>query len=494
MKDCVLALDLGTTGNRAVVFDRDLKVVAQSYREFPQLFPEPGWVEHDPERIWATALACLQDALKAAGKGRVAAIGITNQRETVVVWNRRTSKPIYNAIVWQDRRTAEACMAMRSRGAEAMVRRRTGLLLDPYFSATKIRWILDHSPDVEPVLRAGAAVAGTIDSWILWKLTGGQVFATDPSNASRTLLCSLERADWDDELCSLFGVPRDLLAAIKPTSSDFGVTAPDLIGVEIPILAVAGDQQASLFGQGGFTPEVAKNTYGTGLFLMGHTGSKPVLSEKLLSTIAWSTPSGVEYAIEGSVFVGGAAVQWLRDGLGLVKTAAEVEAVAKSVADSAGVTFVPALTGLGAPYWDADARGAFFGLTRGTQRGHMARAALEAMAFQTVDVVREMERATGRPLKKLQVDGGACGNDLLLQIQADLLGIAVERPAIRETTALGAAGLAGVAAGLWPDREAFASRRKLDRAFEPAMSASERERAVGRWRWAVERTLSTKRN
>ncbi|MBI5200831.1 MAG: glycerol kinase GlpK [Elusimicrobia bacterium] len=494
MKDCVLALDLGTTGNRAVVFDSELRVVAQSYREFPQLFPEPGWVEHDPERIWSTALACLQDALKAAGKGRVAAIGITNQRETVVVWNRRTSKPVYNAIVWQDRRTADACVALRSRGAEATVRRRTGLFLDPYFSATKIRWILDHSPDVGPVLQAGAAVAGTIDAWILWKLTGGQVFATDSSNASRTLLCNIEKAAWDDELCSLFGVAREMLPEIKPTLSDFGVTAPDLLGVEIPIVAVAGDQQASLFGQGGFTPDVAKNTYGTGLFLMGHTGTKPAFSEKLLSTIAWSSGGVVEYAIEGSVFVGGAAVQWLRDGLGLVKSAAEVESVAKTVPDSAGVVFVPALTGLGAPYWDADARGAFFGLTRGTQRGHLARAALEAMAFQTVDVVREMERATGRPLRKLQVDGGACANDLLLQIQSDLLGIAVERPAVRETTALGAAGLAGVACRLWPDRNAFASRRKLDRVFEPQSNPSERDRAYQRWRWAVDRTLSSKRN
>ncbi len=494
MKDCVLALDLGTTGNRAVVFDQDLRIVAQSYREFPQLFPEPGWVEHDPERIWTTALACLQDALKAAGKGRVAAIGITNQRETVVVWNRRTSKPVYNAIVWQDRRTADVCMAMRGRGAEATVRRKTGLFLDPYFSATKIRWILDHSPDVEPVRRAGAAVAGTIDSWILWKLTGGQVFATDPSNASRTLLCNLEKGAWDDDLCSLFAVPREMLPEIKPTVADFGVTAPDLLGVEIPIVAVAGDQQASLFGQGGFTPDVAKTTYGTGLFLMAHTGQKPAFSEKLLSTIAWSVGGCTEYALEGSVFVGGAAVQWLRDGLGLVKSAAEVESVAKTVPDTAGVTFVPALTGLGAPYWDADARGAFFGLTRGTQRGHLARAALEAMAFQTVDVVREMERATGRPLRKLQVDGGACGNDLLLQTQADLLGIAVERPVVRETTALGVAGLAGVAAGLWPDRDAFASRRKLDRIFEPQWSPSERDRACQRWRWAVERTLSSKRN
>ncbi|MBI4423943.1 MAG: glycerol kinase GlpK [Elusimicrobia bacterium] len=490
MKDCVLALDLGTTGNRAVVFDRDLKVVAQSYREFPQIFPEPGWVEHDPERIWSTALACLVDALKAAGRGRVAAIGITNQRETTVLWNRRNSKPLYNAIVWQDRRTAEACLAMRGRGSEAMVRRRTGLFLDPYFSATKIRWILDHSPDVEPVLRSGDAVFGTVDSWALWKLTGGQVHATDPSNASRTLLCSLGTASWDDDLCALFGVPRALLPAILPTVGAFGTTAADLVGSEIPILAVAGDQQASLFGQSGFTPDVAKNTYGTGLFVMVNTGVAIPVSDRLLSTIAWTVSGQTEYALEGSVFVGGAAVQWLRDGLGLVKGAAEIEALARSVPDSGGVTFVPALAGLGAPHWDPEARGAVFGLTRGTQKGHLARAALEAMAFQTLDVVREMERATGRPMRRLQVDGGACANDLLLQVQADLLGIPVERPAVRETTAVGVAGLAGLAAGLWPDRQAFASTRKIDKVFEPALAASERERAAQRWRWALERTLT----
>ena len=326
---------------------------------------------------------------------------------------------------------------------------------------------------------------------MLWRLTGGQLHATDPSNASRTSLCALQTAAWDDELCALFGVPRELLPVIKPTAGGFGAVAADLLGEEIPILAVAGDQQAALFGQCGFTSDVAKNTYGTGLFLMMNVGARPVASERLLSTIAWKTAGKTEYALEGSVFVGGAAVQWLRDGLGLIKTAPEVEALARSVPDSGGVTFVPALTGLGAPHWDPDARGAFFGLTRGTQRGHLARAALEAMALQTVDVVREMEEACGKKLTRLQVDGGACGNDLLLQIQADLLGVPVERPAIRETTALGAAALAGIEAGLWADREAFAAQRKVDKVFEPALPEAERDKTHGRWRWALQRTLTS---
>ncbi len=490
-KDCVLALDLGTTGNRAVVFDARLRVLAQSYREFPQIFPQPGFVEHDPEQIWSSARECLQDALKAAGSERIAALGVTNQRETSILWDRRSSKPLCNAIVWQDRRTAEACESHKSRGAGPLVHERTGLFLDPYFSATKIRWMLEHVPGAAAAAATGEAAFGTVDSWLIWKLTGGKRHATDASNASRTLLYSLS-GSWDPELCRTFGVPEAILPSVQETTGHFGDLSPELFGASLPILAVAGDQQASLFAQGGFTPEVAKNTYGTGLFLMTNAGAAPVLSERLLTTIAWRISGATEYALEGSVFVGGAAVQWLRDGLGFFKSSPEIEALAGGVADSGGVTFVPALTGLGAPYWDPGARGAFFGLTRGSTRAHLARATLEAMALQTVDVVREMERTTGRALKRLQVDGGACSNDLLMQIQADLLGIPVERYVVRETTALGAAALAGIEAGVWPDRGAFLAHRAVDRVFEPRLPSSARESAYGRWKDAVGRTLSVR--
>src|SRR5690606_24989595 len=430
-----------TTSSRAILFDREGRVVAVAQQEFRQRYPQPGWVEHDPEEIWATQLATAQQVLNQAGvsPADVAAIGITNQRETTVLWDRTTGKPVAPAIVWQDRRTAGMCDALKAEGAEAVVREKTGLVLDPYFSATKIAWLLDNVPGLRARAERGEIAFGTIDSWLVYRLTGGRVHATDYSNASRTMLLNIHTLAWDDELLALFGrIPKAILPQVLPSSHIYGETDPALLGAPIPIGGIAGDQQAALFGQTCFDAGMAKNTYGTGSFLLLNTGTRPVASRNgLLTTVAWGVGGQVSYALEGSVFVTGAAVQWLRDGLGIIASAAETEALALSVEDTGGVYLVPAFAGLGAPYWDPYARGIPVGITRGTTRAHVVRAALEAIAYQTVDVMQAMEQDAGVPLRALRVDGGAAVNDFLMQFQADLLNVPVERPAVTETTALG---------------------------------------------------------
>lgn len=489
----VLALDQGTTSSRAILFDHRGRVVAVAQREFRQMYPRPGWVEHDPEEIWFTQLSTAREALQRAGVAAadVAAIGITNQRETTVLWDRATGTPVAPAIVWQDRRTAGMCDALKAQAAESLVRAKTGLVLDPYFSATKVAWLLDNVAGLRARAERGEIAFGTVDAWLVYRLTGGRVHATDYSNASRTLFFNIHTLSWDDELLELFGrVPRAVLPEVKPSSAIYGATAPDLLGAAIPIGGIAGDQQAALFGQACFEVGMAKNTYGTGSFLLLNTGAKPVASQHgLLTTVAWGLGGEVTYALEGSVFVTGAAVQWLRDGLGLITNAAETEALANSVPDTGGVYLVPAFTGLGAPYWDPYARGALVGITRGTTRAHIVRAALEAIAYQTCDVMRAMEQDAGVPLRALRVDGGAAVNNLLMQFQSDVLGVPVERPAVTETTALGAAYLAGLAAGVWQSQDEIRAQWHLDRRFEPAMEADRREQLLAGWRRAVERSL-----
>ena len=500
----ILALDQGTTSSRALVFDESGAQLAMAQRELRQIFPRPGWVEHDPIEIWESQRDVAAQALAAAGltAADVAALGITNQRETVVVWERATGRPIANAIVWQDRRTAAACEALRQAGCEALVAARTGLTLDPYFSATKLAWLLDTVPGARAAAAAGRLAFGTVDSWLIWNLTGG-VHATDASNASRTLLFDLETGGWDPELLRLFDVPAEVLPPIHASAEVYGETAPGRLGAAIPIAGVAGDQQAALFGQACFTPGMAKNTYGTGAFLLLHTGSRPVRSAHgLLASPAWRLDGRTDFALEGSVFVAGAAVQWLRDGLGLFRAAADVEALAAGVPDSGGVVLVPAFTGLGAPHWQAEARGALLGLTRGTSAAHVARAALEGIAHQVADVLGAMAAdlgglggaapGGGGGLAELRVDGGAAGNDLLLQIQADLAGIPVVRPRVRETTALGAAYLAGLAVGVFRDLDEIAARWRPERRFEPAAPAGWREEARARWADAVRATLAAR--
>lgn len=478
----ILSIDLGTTGNRAIIFDRDTNVVASSYREFKQIFPQPGWVEHDAAEIWASTREVIAEAVGKVDKTQISAIGLTNQRETVVAWNPKTGEPIHNAIVWQDRRTASRCAELKRDGLEKEIRERTGLLLDPYFSATKIEWLLKNVP------AAQNAIFGTIDSWILWKLTGGKVHATDVSNASRTMLFNLATCDWDDRLLELFSVSRSSLPKVHASSGKIAALDSTLFGFSAPICGVVGDQQGSMFAQGCYAPGIIKNTYGTGLFMMMNTGGSRPTEEGLLTTVAWKIGEQVEYAIEGSVFTGGAAIQWLRDGLGIVKSASETEALAASLTSNEEVYFVPALTGMGAPYWDPEARGTILGLTRNTGRAHLARAVLEAIAYQTRDLTDLMCRATGARLSKLQVDGGACANNFLMQFQSDVLDAPVERPKIIETTALGAAGLAGLAAGIWPNRETFMKHRQVQRTFQPSMGAGERERLYSKWKEAVARS------
>ncbi|RTI38238.1 glycerol kinase, partial [Thermus scotoductus] len=444
----LLALDQGTTSSRAILFSLEGRPVAMAQREFRQLYPRPGWVEHDPLEIWESQLGVAQEALRQAGveAREVVALGLTNQRETTLVFERGTGRPLYNAIVWQDRRTASLCQELKAQGLEPLFRERTGLLLDPYFSGTKLAWLLENVPGLRGKAERGEALFGTVDTWLLYRLTGGKVHATDLSNASRTLLFNLHTLSWDEELLEVFRVPRAMLPEVRPSDGDFGETLPELFGRAIPIRGVLGDQQAALFGQAALERGEGKCTYGTGAFLLLNTGERPVPSPKgLLSTVAWSVRGKVSYALEGSVFMAGAVVGWLQ-GLGLIRESAEVEALAREVADSGGVYLVPAFTGLGAPYWDPYARGAILGLTRGTTKAHLARAALEGVAFQMVDVVRTMEEA-GTPLKELRVDGGMVENALFLQIQADLLGVPVLRPKVTETTALGAALMAGVGAG-----------------------------------------------
>jgi glycerol kinase len=487
----ILALDQGTTSSRALVFDHDGNVCGVAQKEFRQIFPQPGLVEHDPEEIWASQVGVAMEAIARAGvtAADIAATGITNQRETTIVWDRRSGKPIHNAIVWQDRRTAGECDRLKAEGLEPLFRARTGLVLDAYFSGTKLAWILDHVPGARSRAEAGELAFGTVDSWLVWNLTRGERHVTDPSNASRTLLFNIHEGVWDEELLELLRIPPALLPEVVPSSGVCGETAAGIFACAIPIAGIAGDQQAALFGQLCDRPGMVKNTYGTGCFMLMHTGNRPVVSGRnLLSTVACRIGGRTEYALEGSVFVAGAAVQWLRDGLRIIRTSAEVEALASSVPDNGGVYLVPAFAGLGAPHWDPYARGALFGLTRGSSAGHIARATLESIAFQTADLLEAMEEDSGTPLAELRVDGGATANALLMQFQADLLRCPVVRPRVRETTALGAAYLAGLAIGYWTDRAEIGRLWRAERTFTPAMEEGRARELRSRWGRALERT------
>ena len=487
----ILALDQGTTSSRAIVFDHNGRSVAMAQMELPPLFPQPGAVEHDPREIWRTQLATARQAIRQAhiAPSDIAGIGITNQRETTLVWSRKTGIPIYNAIVWQDRRTAAFCESLKSAGHADLVARKTGLIIDPYFSAGKLRWILDHVPGARDMAARGELAFGTVDSWLLWNLTGGAVHATDVSNASRTMLFNIHSGQWDHELLALMDIPQSVLPVVRSSSELFGHTAGDILGAPIPIAGVAGDQQAALFGQTCFSAGSAKNTYGTGCFLLMNIGNKPQPSHHaLLSTIAWKIGGTTDYALEGSVFIGGAVVQWLRDSLGIIESSTQIETLAASVPDSGGVYFVPAFAGLGSPYWDAYARGSILGLTRGTTAAHIARAALESIAHQSADLLESMRQDSGRPVTELRVDGGASANNLLMQFQADLLAVPVLRPQVTETTALGAAYLAGLAVHFWETPADIARHWSLDRIFEPRMSADEVQFRRRRWKKAVARS------
>jgi len=494
MSRYVLALDQGTTSSRAILFDRAGSPVASAQQEFRQFFPQPGWVEHDPLEIWSSQLACARQALAQAGASAadVAAIGVANQRETTVLWERASGRPVAPAIVWQDRRTAGACARLRAAGAEPMVAYKTGLLLDPYFSGTKLAWLLDNVPGARAAAGRGELAFGTIDTWLLWNLTGGALHATDPSNASRTLLFNLHTLDWDDELLALLDVPRAVLPQIVPSSGFVGHARADRLGGALPIAGIAGDQQAATFGQACFAPGMAKNTYGTGCFLLLNTGASPKPSaNRLLTTVGWTLGTGTArrttYCLEGSVFVGGAVVQWLRDGLGIIERAEDVERLAAQVPDAGGLTLVPAFTGIGAPYWDPDARGLLIGITRGTTRAHIARAALEAIALQSAEVLQAMQRDAGAALTELRVDGGAARNDLLMQVQADSIGVPVVRPAVTETTALGAAYLAGLGVGYWSSETELAALWHEQRRFVASADAAP-DAKLGKWRNAVARS------
>jgi glycerol kinase len=484
----ILALDQGTTSSRAIVFDRHGGIVATAQQEFRQIFPKPGWVDHDPQEIWATQSNVAAQAILKAGLTAtdIAAIGITNQRETTVVWERATGKPVCNAIVWQDRRTAPVCDRLKARGLAPKIRKKTGLVVDAYFSGTKLQWILNHVPEVKAKARAGELAFGTVDSWLIWNLAGGKRHVTDPSNASRTMLFNIHTGDWDDELLRLFGVPRAVLPEVRSSSEVYGETT--LFGGAIPIAGIAGDQQAALFGQACTRPGMVKNTYGTGCFMLMHTGEKPVPSkDNLLTTVAWRIGNRTEYALEGSIFIAGAVVQWLRDGLKIISSSGEVESLAAQVPDNGGVYLVPAFAGLGAPHWDQYARGAILGLTRGTTRAHIARAALEGIAYQVSDVLHAMESDAKIRLKELRVDGGACANNLLMQFQADLLGVPVVRPRVAETTALGAAYLAGLGVGYWKDQREIAAQWQADRRFVPAAKSVVRRELLAGWNKALAR-------
>src|SRR6266850_2244901 len=484
----ILALDQGTTSSRAIVFDHGGSIISTAQQEFRQIFPKPGWVEHDAQEIWATQSHVAAQAMNKANltAGDIAAIGITNQRETTVVWDRSTGQPICNAIVWQDRRTAEACDKLKARGLAKMIRRKTGLVVDAYFSGTKLQWILKNVPGAKDMAKAGQLAFGTVDSWLIWNLTGGRQHVTDPSNASRTMLFNIQTGDWDDELLRLFGVPRSMLPEVRSSSEIYGQTS--LLGSPIPIAGVAGDQQAALFGQVCTRPGMVKNTYGTGCFMLMNTGTKPIASKNnLLTTVAWRIGNRTEYALEGSIFIAGAVVQWLRDGLGIIASSSEVEALAAQVDDTGGVYLVPAFAGLGAPHWDQYARGMLAGVTRGTTAAHVARAALEGIAFQVADVLRAMEADAKIKLKELRVDGGASANNLLMQFQSHLLGVPVVRPKVTETTALGAAYLAGLAVGYWKDQKQIAAQWQMDRRFIPAMKPAQRKQLETGWRKALER-------
>ncbi len=490
MPEYVLALDQGTTSSRAILFDRQGQPVASAAHPIRQIYPHSGWVEHDPQEIWQSQLASAREVLEAAGAraSQLAAIGITNQRETTILWDRQTGEPLANAIVWQCRRTAPLCQELKARGLEPSFRQKTGLVIDPYFSGTKVAWMLDNIPGARASAERGQLLFGTVDSWLLYKLTGGRVHATDYTNASRTLMFNISRLAWDEDILGELAVPPSLLPTVLPSCGVFGETEPSLLGAALPIAGIAGDQQAALFGQACFQVGMGKNTYGTGCFVLMNVGHDSLpLGSSLVTTIAWGLGQGVEYALEGSIFIAGAAVQWLRDGLGLIATAAESEAVAASVPSSEGVYLVPAFVGLGAPHWDPRARGAIVGITRGTTRAHLVRATLEAIAFQTRDVIETMESECALTLPELRVDGGAAANDLLMQIQADILGREVVRPAVTETTALGAAYLAGLAVGFWQGQDELAGKWRVDKRFQPRMDASQREELYQGWKRAVER-------
>jgi glycerol kinase len=488
----VLALDQGTTSSRAIVFDERGEARAVAQREFRQYFPQPGWVEHDPEEIWRSQVACARAALKQAKlkAEKVAAIGITNQRETTLAWERSTGQPVHRAIVWQDRRTAARCELLKKEGLAAPIAAKTGLVIDPYFSATKLSWLLEAIPGLRARAERGEIAFGTVDTWLAWKLSGGALHVTDPSNASRTMLYDIHRGEWDDELLRIFRVPRAMLPEVRPSSQVYGPCVKGILGGEVPIAGIAGDQQAALFGQACHAPGMAKNTYGTGCFLLLNTGGKAIASRNGLITTSAAQAGEKQFALEGSVFIGGAVVQWLRDGLRLIRRSVDVEKLARSVTDSGGVYFVPAFTGLGAPHWDPYARGTVVGLTRGSNAGHIARAALESIAFQSAELLRAMEQDSGQASKELRVDGGAAANDLLMQFQADLLGVPVVRPRVLETTALGAAYLAGLATGVWASREEIAKHWKVARRFEPKMQRDEAERRMEEWQRALARAKS----
>lgn len=495
MADYILALDQGTTSSRAILFNREGRIVKIAQQEFTQIYPQAGWVEHNAEEIWQTQLDCAREALAGAGitASDVAAIGITNQRETTVIWDRVTGEPIHNAIVWQCRRTASICDRLKKDKFDRVIRKSTGLVTDAYFSGTKVAWLLDNVKGARKRAEAGELAFGTIDSWLINRLTGGGVHVTDVSNASRTLLYNIRKERWDKAILEKLRIPESVLPVVRSSSEVYGETAPELFGAPIPISGIAGDQQAALFGQACFKPGMMKNTYGTGCFLLMNTGGQATNSKTgLLTTIAWRSGGETKYALEGSVFIAGAAVQWLRDGLQIIASAPETEGLATSISDNQGVYFVPAFVGLGAPYWDQDARGAIVGLTRGVTRAHLARAALEAMAYQTRDVVECMQKDSDIKAKELRVDGGATQNDFLCQFQADVLGIPVVRPVITETTALGAAYLAGLAVGFWKGQKEIAGQWQVEKRFEPQMKKSERDRLYSGWLEAVSRVRSRK--
>ena len=493
MQQYILALDQGTTSSRAIIFDKKGAIITTAQKEFTQIFPQPGWVEHDANEIWSTQLGVAAEAISKAGLSpeNIAAIGITNQRETTVVWERASGKPIYNAIVWQDRRTASFCDELRAKGLDKMIREKTGLIVDAYFSATKVKWILDNVKGAREKANNGELCFGTVDSWLVWNLTKGQVHVTDVSNASRTMLCNIHTLQWDGELEKIFDIPGNMLPQIRSSSEVYGTTQNILTAHNIPIAGIAGDQQAALFGQMCTQPGMVKNTYGTGCFMLMNTGEKPVVSNNnLLTTVAWKVNGITNYALEGSVFIAGAVVQWLRDGLGIIKTSKEVEALAASVQSADGVYLVPAFAGLGAPHWNQYARGTMAGITRGTSAGHIARASLESIAYQTMDVLKAMEADAGISIKELRVDGGATANDMLMQFQADILNTKVVRPRVTETTALGAAYLAGLAVGFWNNIDEIQGQWQEDMAFDPSMTADERTVLTKGWQRAVRSAIA----
>ena len=495
MSKYILALDQGTSSSRAIVFDRNGQTMAVAQKEFTQIFPKPGWVEHNPMEIWSSQASVIAEAITSIDINGldIAAIGITNQRETTIVWDAETGEPVYNAIVWQDRRTSEYCDSLKAEGRTDMIRSKTGLIIDAYFSATKIRWILENVPGAKEKAEQGKLRFGTVDTWLIWMLTRGEVHVTDVSNASRTMVYNIHELCWDKELLDMFGIPESMMPQVKSSSEVYGYTKTTLFAHEVPVAGIAGDQQAALFGQMCTEPGSVKNTYGTGCFLLMNSGEKPIMSSNnLLTTIAWKIGEKVTYALEGSIFVAGSVVQWLRDGLGIIRSSSEVEELAASVPDNGGVYFVPALTGLGAPYWDQYAKGCLYGISRGTTAAHIARAALEGIAFQTMDIVNAMQRDAGVELGELKVDGGASRNNLLMQFQADILGTSVIRPKVTETTALGAAYLAGLAAGYWDSIDHIKSQWAVDASFEPSAAEDTVRELKAGWADAVGRTLSGK--